>query len=851
MRRFRLAALLLLAVTTACSDQPADQLTSPQSVAPISGPVMSAAGLPADSAAIEGLILQLYGNLNNGDGPLNSAQTRFRQIARLYTNCTQTPPASPCDQAAAQSNDYDLISDILARYKAGGLNVLPAPGTGPAVTQLVNLLLRYTGLDANVCAFGTGVDCDVTLYRPGSPATILTSPSGLAGVSLPEGTGTVDRPTVISVSRIEDPNFRLMTGLDQYAYRYLYTSSSGQGIDVTDPFLREVTVEICLDVNQNFPSGALDRLVMAHSVAEPEPYENIQILPSGTAFLSACDQQASVVAPPRSLFARAWHSVSGTIGSMLSPASLSAVALATTTGTVGRTKTLSPFGAVDPFGYITPNSPTTNTAPVGGTVPAPSVRVVTAAQLAAAEPAGPGMAGVAVTFTVTAGDGCFANPCTPSSPTSLTVNTDAGGYASVPAWTVGLGTNTVTATGAIACGAPVVSGTVADCGSIITLGGDPALTFSATGMPPTQVGFSSATLTILTGLQTNGYAPGAPFNVTVLVQDGENPPQTVPGSNAPVTLAAIGGTLVCPAGCTQTAVNGVATFTGVFVTSAGSFTLTATSTGLTAAAPAPGGGITAVAPPSSAATIVINGGNNQTAAEGTTLPINPSVKVTDAYGNLVGGAGVSFMVASGAGSVGSPAATTSPLGIASTTWSIVAGTNTLNAYITALGSAGAVSFTAIGNSITKELLSCSPASGSGDELTRAFYWTKSGSDKTLKQVTLYLASNDPANVPTPFTITLKATRDSYSGAVIGTSTQTVYLRGSASQNLATQFTFPNVALPNGKSNVYFQFIVGGGPSGVKLTFAKSASTCDNITKTSSPSSTTSIGKGVGIRILGS
>ncbi|HMU62542.1 MAG TPA: hypothetical protein PKA66_12230, partial [Gemmatimonadales bacterium] len=467
-----------------------------------------------------------------------------------------------------------------------------------------------------------------------------------------------------------------------------------------------------------------------------------------------------------------------------------------------------------------------------------------------------GMAGVAVTFTVTAGGGCFANPCTPSSPTTLTVNTDASGYASVPAWTVGLGTNTVTAAGEIACSAPVAAGTVADCGSIITLEGDSVLTFSATGMPPTQVDFTPATLTILGGLQSGGYAPGVPFNVTVLVQDGEDPPQTVPGSSAQVTLAAVGGTLVCPSGCTQTAVNGVVTFTGVYVTSVGSFTLTATSTGLTAAAPAPGGGINSVAPASSAANIAINAGNNQTAPEGTVLggaagTIAPSVKVTDVYGNLVGGAGVSFMVASGAGSVGSPTAVTSALGIASTSWSIVAGTNTLNAYITALGSAGAVSFTATGTYVTRELLSCSPALGSGDELTRAFYWTKAGSMKTLKQVTLYLASNDPANVPTPFTVTLKATQDSYSGAVIGTSTQTVVLRGSASENLATQFTFPNVALPNGKSNVYFQFVVGSNPNGVKLTFAKSATTCADITKTASPSSTASIGKGVGIKILGS
>lgn len=857
MRHFRVGLFLLVAFATACSDQPADQLTSPETVSQVAGPAQSVAGLPADSIAIEGLIFQLYQDLNNGNGLLNSTQVHFRQIAQLYTNCALTPPESPCNQPAAQSQDYQLIDAVLRRFNDGTLNSLPSysspsgTGTGAAVTDLINLLLRYVGLDGNVCSFGTGVDCNATLYQPGSPATTLTSPSGQAGVNLPEGTGTVDRPTIISVSRIPDPNFRLTTGLDQYSYRYLYTSSSGQGIDLGDPFLQDVTVEVCLESGQDFPAGALDRLVLAHDVAEPEPYENIQLLPSGTAFLPACETLVSANPPPPTLLGRAWQSVSGTLAAILSPAPLNAFVLATGTGTVGRTKTLSPFGSVDPFGYITPNSPISNTAPEGGTVPAPSVRVVTPSQLAAAEPAGPGMVDIAVTFTVTAGDGCFDNPCTPSSPTTLTVNTDASGYASVPEWTIGVGSNTVTAAGAITCSAPVAAGTVADCGSIITLGGDAVLTFSATGMPPTQVGFNPATLTILTGLQTDGYAPGEPFTVTVLVQDGEDPPQTVPGSDATVTLSVVGGTLVCPDGCTQTAVNGVVTFTGVYVTSTGSFTLTANSTGLTSATPAPDGGITSVAPPSSAANIAIDAGDNQTAPEATTLPIDPSVAVTDAYGNLVGGAGVSFMVASGAGSVGAPTAITDTLGIASSSWTIVAGTNTLNAYITALGMANAVTFTATGTYVTRELLSCSPAFGSGDELTRAFYWTKSGSMKILKQVTLYLASNDPADEPTPFTIRLKVTKESYSGPVIGTSTQTVYLRGSASENLATQFTFPNVSLPNGKSNVYFQFVVGSGPTGVKLTFAKSATTCADITKTSGTSSTASIGKGVGITILGS
>jgi len=864
MRRIRTALALSLAFAAACSDQPTDQTTAPQTtaVAVAPKPAMSLAGQQSDSIAIESLILQLYGGLNNGDGPLNSAQTRFRQVAALYTNCTLTPPASPCDVAGAQSNDYDLINDILTRYKSGGLNVLPSPpGTGPAVTQLINLLLQYAGLSANVCTFGTAIDCNATVYQPGSDPTLLTTPSGQAGINLPPGTGTVTRPTVISVSRIEDPSVRLTTNLDQYTYRYLYTSSSGQGVAVDDPFLQDVVVEVCLQNGQNFPTGALDRLVLAHDIAEPAPYENIQILPSTTGFLPACGAVSAASAAPQTLAGRAWQSITGAVTSVFSATPLSAVALMAGTGVSGGTKSLSPFGPVDPYGYITANSALSSTAPQGGTVAAPSVRVVTPSQLAAANPSGPGMAGIPVTFTVTAGGGCFANPCVSGSPTTLTVTTDASGYASVPAWTIGVGANTVTAAGSIPCSAPVVAGSAADCGSIVTTGGSATLAFSATGMPATQLSYDAATLTTLNGFKTQvpALAPGAPFSVTVLVQDGESPAQTVPASSASVTLTINnGGTLVCPSGCTKAATNGVVTFSGVYITSTGTYQVTAASTGLTpTTAPTPGFNV--VAPPSSAALITINAGNNQTAAEGSTLGTTagttaPSVRVTDAYGNVVGGAGVSFAVASGAGSVGSATATTTALGIASTTWTIVAGTNTLNAYITTLGTANAVSFTATGTSVTTALLTCAPAAGNGDELSRAFYWAKPGSNKVLKQVTLYLASNDPANIPTPYVIQLQASAESYGATPFATSTQTVYLRGSASQNLATQFVFPTTSFPNGTKNVAFQFKVLSNPNGAKLYFAKGPSTCTSVTETAGVTPlplSTKIGVGVGIKILGS
>jgi hypothetical protein len=831
MRRFA-ALLFVVGFAVACSDQKADQPTAPYNAVTTQSAVTS--GSAADSLTIENLILQLYGGLNGGDGLYNSAETRWLQIAQLYTNCTLTPPQSPCDSTSAQSYVYKLASDVLSRFKSGGLNTLSGysspsgTGTAAAVTDLINLLLRYVGINGSICSFAT--DCNATFYQPGSPAQLLITPSGQAGISLPEGTGTVTEPTIISVSRIVDPSVRLTTQLDQYTFRYFYTSTSGEGAFPDRPFLQPVTVQVCLEPGQAFPTGADNRLALAHDVAEPAPYENIQILPAAPGFLATCGTLG---------MENAWWG--DALASLILPKRLQAAVLLTT-GTSGTSKTLSPFGAVDTLGFITAASPLTSSAPAGGTVTAPKVRVVSPAELDANNPNGPGMASIPVTFTITAGGGCFDTGCTSSSPTTLTVNTDVHGYAAVPAWTVGTGTNTVTAAGVIPCSAPVADGTLANCGKIVTTSLSSTLTFSATGNPPTQLSFSVQPVTT---------TAGTAFGVTVLAQDAFG--NTVPAYGSGVSLAlnasngaTLGGTTLV------NAVNGVATFTGLSITKAGTgYTITASASSLTSAT---SNSFSILSGP--AAQIAIQAGNNQTAVEGSTLGVTsgtiaPAVRVSDSYGNAVAGAGVTFAVASGAGSTSPTSATTSASGIASTNWTIVAGTNTLNANITALGPLPMVAFTATGTSSTTVLVSCSPANGNGDDLTHAFYVNKLG--KTLKEVTLYMASNDPANIPTPYTIQLLASAESYGATPFGTSTVTTILNGAASQNLATNFVFPNVAIPTGTKNVAFQFRVLSNPNNAKLFFALSSSSCTQVTETVSTTPlplSTALRKGVGIRILG-
>ena len=60
----------------------------------------------------------------------------------------------------------------------------------------------------------------------------------------------------------------------------------------------------------------------------------------------------------------------------------------------------------------------------------------------------------------------------------------------------------------------------------------------------------------------------------------------------------------------------------------------------------------------------LNAGDGQTAVAGSTVALDPSVKVTDAGGNPVSGVVVTFAVASGGGSVTGASATTNASGIA-------------------------------------------------------------------------------------------------------------------------------------------------------------------------------------------
>lgn len=230
------------------------------------------------------------------------------------------------------------------------------------------------------------------------------------------------------------------------------------------------------------------------------------------------------------------------------------------------------------------------------------------------------VAGVAVTFTATAGGGSV-NPTTP-------VSTDATGIAAATAWTLGAvaGANTLTAT------IP---------GAGIT--GNPA-TFTATG----TVG--SAGRLAIAQQPSAGAQSGVPFaqQPQVQVQDAHGNPVKTAGIAVTATLASGVGAGLSGQLTVASDANGVAAFANLALTGPqGAYTLAFSSqtlSGVTSAPIALGAG--------AAAQLVIVQQPAAAAQSGLRLSPQPAVQLEDAEGNPVPQAGVAVTAAlNGAGAV--------------------------------------------------------------------------------------------------------------------------------------------------------------------------------------------------------
>lgn len=275
------------------------------------------------------------------------------------------------------------------------------------------------------------------------------------------------------------------------------------------------------------------------------------------------------------------------------------------------------------------------TAPVGATL-GDSVRV----RLLATD--GLPMAGVALDISIS--DGGTVNDSTP-------VTDDLGVVAIV--WTLG----SAVGTQSLSVVAPGVT----------------ALTVNATA----TVGTSTATQLAFVNQSEIPQSSGAPFEPPYQVEARDSTGAVVPGFTGLITLelvdapaeASLSGTL------SVNAVNGVALFNPVTADLAGQYRVRAVSAGLL-----PDTSefffVEAGAPDA----LTVTAGDAQVALVGTLLPLPIVVQLTDAVGNLIEGASLSYSVTTGGGSVVGSSTITDTLGLATIgAWTLgpEAGTQTL------------------------------------------------------------------------------------------------------------------------------------------------------------------------------
>ena len=277
----------------------------------------------------------------------------------------------------------------------------------------------------------------------------------------------------------------------------------------------------------------------------------------------------------------------------------------------------------------------------------------------------------------------FGNPVTGAS-VNFTVLTGGGGVgtATVVSDAAGLAATTYTLGTASGTGNNTLQAAVSG------LPGTPAsLTFTESAAPGI-----AAKLAIQTEPSSTATA-GVAFaqQPVVLVEDQYG--NVVTNAPATVTASRNDGAGILQGSLLEGTVGGAAAFTGLYHTVATNITIAFSSPGLTPVTS------TVVAIHAAAADhLVMVQGDNQTHAVATVLPVDPTVRVVDVFGNPVAGTNVTFAVKTGGGGAGTATVVSDAAGLAATTYTLgtVAGTsnNTLRATADVAGNPNNLTFTA-------------------------------------------------------------------------------------------------------------------------------------------------------------
>jgi adhesin/invasin len=442
-----------------------------------------------------------------------------------------------------------------------------------------------------------------------------------------------------------------------------------------------------------------------------------------------------------------------------------------------------------------------------------------------------GLTGVAATFSLTSAAGA---PSAVGAPTGDSQHLMIGASPAAPLVALVTDTHGNPVPG-VTVGWRIVSGYGSLSGdhSVTNSLGEATVTFTTDGHAGTtminaSVGESSKLFTVVVD-------PGAPAQLSatggngqrgvvgttltnqlsVAVVDAHGNP--VPGFAVTFTAASGGvggGQSFNPTATATTDATGTAQVAWQLGTSAGVQTVAASAAGLTTITFA----ATAVA--GAASQIAIVTGNNQSAAAGAALPIAPSVRVTDSFGNPLSGITVTFTPASGAGSLSSASATTDASGMASGgSWTLgtAAGVQSLDAKVGTLG----VSFSATALPTLAVTLT---GAGSGSVASQPASVACALTSGTTSGNCSYVSPLGQVVVLTA-TPTSNSTFDGFGGVCAGKNPCSVTM--SQSQTIAA--TFSRVQRTLTISGASGNGVVSSSPAGINCTIANGAASATGCT----------------------
>lgn len=574
-------------------------------------------------------------------------------------------------QERIRERAHALVDFLLQRYQAGKFR-----GTDAQFAALINAIYCFAGIDIDVDS-----PKNTELILPSDQPQVVLVNNGQAGVQLEAN--PVTEPTLITVEQLPDTfsnNGFLDTKLDQYPGFLLVTKQS----EGNAPLAKPVVVAVC--ATGAIPSAVRDRLRLGHGKAT-----GFEIAEPGDASFLTCPTVVGAARP-----ATGWARV----GELLMPKRVQAFQQEFGGGVGGTVTEFSPFAPVDPelqFGGGVGGTVTEFTrmgfkqqsalldralavtgacsTPIEGAEGSP-LRDACRPYISLTTRLGTPFIGVPITWDVTLGGGSVAGNTGACGTfgTSATNVTGPNGRAGI-CWTLGtVGANQVRAT-------PSLGGDAVDGVSF-----SPAsTTFDAIANPPAGLSFTEQPPAIVrAGLVF-------PTQVTVVDKNGER----VWNSTEKVSLTLDHGSFADGTTTFGTlAVAGVANFGVNVIGATGTYRMSASAKFLLPPAVLPLSAPFDVTP-GIPWTLVIQAGNGVSGAAGQASPVDPSLLVTDRYGNPVPNATVRWNRLTDGVYVTVGTTLTDANGIASTSWVLGVGENALRANLLE-GSFASVIFNATG-----------------------------------------------------------------------------------------------------------------------------------------------------------